>query len=296
MKLTTLFRLGIGWLVPSLALAQMPHDAIYMPKRTTCAALMVGRSQWNQYWENSLKRENLNIGTHTTESAMLMAAVGLPNRLNLIAALPYVRTSTSAGNLMGQKGFQDVSGWLKYRAYDRSGLSLHAIVGGSLPVSNYVPDFLPMSIGLQCRTATGRLLANYTHPKTGLYVTGHGSYVWRSNINVDRDGYLNGDRLYYTHEVRVPNAFDFGLRLGILKKAWQTEVWAENTGCIGGDNIRRNDMPFPTNNMRGTAVGWYGKFQPRNVGLNARVGQVVAGRNMGQATSVSLGLLYQFSY
>lgn len=275
------------------ARAQMPHDAIYMPKKSVCIAGIYGKSTWTQYWEGTLKRDNLNIGTHTTQSVTLMPAIGLTNRVNLIVGLPYIWTSTSAGNLMGQKGVQDVSAWLKAKLIEREGLSLHGVVGGSIPVSNYVPDFLPMSIGLRARTATGRLIANYTHPQTGLYLTMHGSYTWRGNIHIDRDAYQADGRMYNTNEVKVPHGSDAAVRLGVVRRKWQTEVFAERMANLSGDNIRRNDMPFPTNNMQATTVGWYGKFQPGHIGVNARVGKVIDGLNMGQSTSYSVGLLYQ---
>lgn len=275
--------------------AQMPHDAIYMPKKTICAAAMYGRSQWNWYWENTLKRENFNIGTHTTQSASLMAAVGLSDRVNLIVNVPYVWTQTSAGNLMGQKGLQDISGWLKVNVLEYKGLSLHGIVGASVPMSGYVPSFLPMSIGLGARSLTGRALLNYRHAKTGLYLTAHGSYSWRGTIRIDQDAYQADGRVYNTNEVAVPNATDAAVRVGILRNTFQTEVFAEQFGCTSGDNIRRNDMPFPTNNMQATTIGWYGKYQPHNVGVNARIGYVTSGLNMGQSTSFMLGLLYQIN-
>ncbi|GAB3180156.1 hypothetical protein [Telluribacter humicola] len=297
MKVKTLYMLTLALLLMAAgAQAQMPHDVIYMPKNTSCLALTYGHSSWDEYWENTLKRENLNIGTHTTQMAMAMAAVGITDRLNVIASVPYIWTQTSAGNLMGLKGFQDASAWIKYKAFDKKGLSLHGVVGGSIPLTNYVPEFLPMSIGLQARTATGRIIANYSHSPTGLYLTGHGSYSWRSNIYVDRDSYLAGDRMHNTDEVQIPNAIDLGARVGILKSKWQTEVFVERFACVDGDNIRRNDMPFPTNKMEMTTVGWYGKVQPRNIGVNARVGYVVEGLNVGQSLSYSVGFLYQFNY
>ncbi|HEX9958044.1 MAG TPA: hypothetical protein VGA96_12340 [Fibrella sp.] len=275
--------------------AQMPHDAIYMPKKTICAAAMYSRSHWNWYWENTLKRENYNIGTHATQSASLMAAVGLSNRVNLIVNLPYVWTQTSAGNLMGQKGFQDVSGWLKVNALEYKGLSLHGIVGASVPMSDYVASFQPMSIGMGARSVVGRALLNYKHPKTGLYLTAHGSYIWRGTIRLDQDSYQADGRVYNTNEVAVPNATDAAIRVGILRSAFQTEVFAEQFACTSGDNIRRNDMPFPTNNMQATTIGWYGKYQPHNIGVNARAGYVTNGLNMGQSTSFMLGFLYQIN-
>ena len=153
-----------------------------------------------------------------------------------------------------------------------------------------------MSIGLQCRTFTGRLLASYREPKTGVYLTAHGSYGWRSNITIDQNSYQADDRVYNTDQVRVPNTYDAAVRLGVQRKGWQTEVWAERSSCLSGDNIRRNDMPFPTNNMQATTVGWYGKVQPRNIGVNARVGYVLDGMNVGQSTSYMVGLLYQINF
>jgi len=292
----TILKCLIGVLVSLGVKAQMPQDAIYMPKGSVCIAGMYGQSSWNQYWEGSLKRENLNIGTLTMQNVAIMPAIGISNRVNVILNLPYVWTSTSAGNLMGQKGIQDLSGWVKVKAFEMGGFSLHTIVGGSVPIGNYVPDFLPMSIGLQARTVTGRLLASYKHPKTGIYLTAHGSYNWRSTITIDRDAYQADNRVYNTNRVSVPNTYDAGVRLGILRRKWQTEVWAERMAGVSGDDIRRNDMPFPTNNMQATSVGWYGKVQPRHIGVNARIGYVVDGRNVGQSTSYMLGLLYQIDF
>ncbi|WP_020604993.1 hypothetical protein [Spirosoma spitsbergense] len=296
MKLSAKFLIISIFIIPMVAQAQMPHDAIYMGKNQVCVAGLYGQSSWNQYWENTLKRENFNIGTFTMQSVTIMPAIGISKRVNVILSLPYVWTSTSAGNLMGQHGIQDLSAWLKVKAVQTGGFSLHTIVGASIPVGNYVPSFLPMSIGFQSRTATGRLLANYREPKTGIYVTAHGSYSWRGNSTIDQDAYQANDQVYNTNQVQLTNTYDAAVRLGILRKDWQTEVWAERNACINGDNIRRNDMPFMTNNMQATAVGWYGKVQPRNIGLNARVGYVIDGQNVGQSTSYMLGLLYQINF
>jgi hypothetical protein len=288
---TMLIILACSWRV----LAQMPNDAIYMSKSTACLALSYSRSSWDKYWESNLLRENLNIGTHTTQSAMAMLAVGVTNDVNVIVGLPYVWTQASAGNLRWQRGVQDFSGWVKYRFLNKSGLSLHAIVGGSLPASNYIPDFLPMSIGLQAKTATGRFMASYRH-QSGVYVTGSAAYTFRSKITIDRDAYQADDRVYNTNEVSVPNAYDYSARIGYLKKAIQAEGFLEHGACDGGDGIRRNDMPFPTNNMKSTMAGVYAKFQPKNLGFNARASYVIEGTNVGQSTAFSVGILYQFKY
>jgi hypothetical protein len=40
----------------------------------------------------------------------------------------------------------------------------------------------------------------------------------------------------------------------------------------------------------------YAKFQPKNIGVNARMSHVIDGQNMGQSTAFSVGVLYQFRY
>ncbi len=286
--------LTFAFLKISSGTAQMPHDAIYMPKNTACLAVSYGNSSWKQYWENTLLRENLNMGKHTTQNVMPMLAVGVSDKLNVIVGVPYITTKTNAGNLMGQKGLQDFSAWVKYKFVVKDGLALHAAIGASLPVSNYVTEFLPMSIGLGAKSATGRFIASYYH-KSGAYFTGSASYIFRSTVKIDKDGYQAYNKVYNTDIVAVPNATDARAAIGYSKKAIVTELFAERFTCIGGDNIRRNDMPFITNNMQSTSLGWYGKYQPKNIGANARVATVTNGLNMGKSLSYSLGILFQFN-
>ena len=272
-------------------MAQMPHDGIYMSKKIACGALVYGHSSWTEYWENQLFRENQNIGRLTTESLTAMLAYGITKKLNVIAVVPYVRTNASQGNLLGQKGFQDASIWIKAKGYSSHGLTLHGVVGASMPMSNYVPDFMPMSIGIGSKALVTRGILTYDLPKN-LYLNSSIAYQLRSRVEADRDAYLLGDKLLYTNEVAVPDAFDAAIRFGYLKKDNQLEVFGEHFSCVGGDHIRRNDMPFMTNDMTMTSVGVYGKYQPKQLGINGRVSYVVDGQNVGQSLSVSVGLLY----
>ena len=280
-------------LVGQATYAQMPHDGIYMNKKLACGALIYGNASWTNYWENQLFRDNKNIGRLTTESVSAMLAYGITKKLNVIAVVPYVRTNASKGNLMGQKGLQDASLWFKAKGYSAHGLTLHGVVGLSVPVSNYVPDFMPMSIGIGSKALITRGMISYDMPYH-LYLNSSIAYQMRSNVRADRDGYLSGSRFYNTSDVAVPDAFDAAMRVGYLKKDNQLEVFVEHFSCVGGDHIRRNDMPFMTNDMTMTSVGVYGKFQPKALGVNAKVAYVVDGRNVGQTLSLSVGVLYQF--
>lgn len=274
--------------------AQMPNDAIYMQKSTICIMAAYGQSSWDEYWENKLKRQNFNIGTNTVQSFSVMAAAGLTSRLNLLVGAPYIQTKNSAGNLLGQKGIQDLSATLKYKLLQSKGLSLHGALGGSIPLTNYVADFLPMSIGSHSTTGTARLIANYRH-KSGLYLTVHGGYTARANIKVDKDAYQADERVYNTNEVALPDIMDGAVNLGYLNHGIQATVFLEKLDCIGGDFIRRNDMPFPTNDMVSTNVGAFLKYQPSHLGILARASYVTSGVNVGQSMSFMGGILYQFS-
>jgi hypothetical protein len=283
------------------SLAQTPTDGLMMGKGYLCTVVNYSQSNWQQYWEGSLKRKNENIGTFTAHQMTLMSAYGIGKNLNIIAGLPYIWTQASQGQLAGQRGFQDFSVWLKYRLIrtDITGgkLSAFVVAGTSLPVSNYVPDFLPMSIGLGAKTASLRGIAHYKMDK-GFYLTTQAGYTRRSNIFIDRDAYQYDGKLLYTHEVQVPDMFDATGKLGFLNNTFQTEFFADYFTGLSGDDMRRNDMPFPTNRMQATSIGWFGKYTYKtstgDISTTFQVNRVLNGRNMGQATMFTVGAQYAF--
>ena len=96
--------------------AQTEWDAIMMNKNQLCIGPMYTHSSWKNYWEGTLKRDNLNLGTVTSQSVMIGANYGITDNLNVMVAAPYVWTKASAGTLKGQSGIQDVSAFVKWRA------------------------------------------------------------------------------------------------------------------------------------------------------------------------------------
>lgn len=283
--------MGIG----NKTIAQMPNDHVYMAKNDICAALMYTNTSWNEYWENTLFRENLNLGTVTTQSYMLMAAYGLRDQTNIIASLPYVQTQANAGNLLGQKGFQDAGIWLKQRYNLPKGFKAHLVAGMTFPITNYVAEFMPLSIGNKATDVQVRSMLTYQIPNTKLYTNAVVGYHFRGTSKLDRDSYLNGSQLINTSTADVPDAMEATFKFGYLKWDNQIEVYVDHYACVAGDNMRRNDMPFPTNKTMMTSVGIYGKYQPKNIGINARIQHVLKGANTAQMTTFSVGLLYQFT-
>jgi hypothetical protein len=290
--------------------AQTDNDAIMMNKYQWCSGATYMHSQWSNYWEGTLKRNNANIGTVTTQSVMGMTNYGITDNLNIIASVPYIWTHASAGTLHGMKGFQDLSLYLKWKPISlRIGngkLSFFTIGGFSTPTTNYIGGYLPLSIGLHTTNLTGRIMAYY---KSGIFfIRASGSYVWRSNMKVDQSSYYTTD-LHNTNEVQMPNLATVNASVGIYKKYLIAEVMVDNMTTLGGFDMRRNDMPFPSNRMNSTSAGIHAKYTfPFYSNLSVVAGgdyvlngistgngnHILGGRNVGQATTLSFGAYYAF--
>jgi hypothetical protein len=284
-------------LLPSIALkAQTDMDAIMMAKKNLCIGGSYGYNSWKDYWEGTLHRNNQNLGTVSTQIAMFMGTYGITRKLNAVVSVPYVWTHSTAGTLHGQHGIQDLSAWLKYQAieqhFSQSVLSIFVLGGASLPLTNYIADYLPLSIGLQSKTLSARLIVDYQHGK--FFATASGTYTWRSSISIDRNAYYTTS-LHLTNEVDMPDVVAEGLRIGYRSPRWVIEALASNMNTPGGFDMRRNDMPFPSNRMNSTMAGAHVKYSVpavRGLELNAEGDYTVAGRNVGQSTMFDFGVFY----
>jgi hypothetical protein len=279
--------------------AQTPSDAIMMGQGQICIALPYNHDSWSEYWEGTLKRSNDNLGTVTSQSVQPMFALGLMNNLDLIAGLNWMHNSPSAGVFSDEQGFGDFMLNLKYRAWSKNigpgSLNLLVNAGFSAPTHQYTVDYLPFALGWGTRNGTGRAIVQYGL-KNGFYCTGQYGYTLRSNTEIDRTYYYT-DKPYYTNEVEMPNVSDWSVSLGFLNKNLKAVASYVSMNTLGGTDIRRQDMPFPSNNMdadRITAVVQYYFSKPKGLGLIATGGYTLSGRNMGQTTSFGGGITYQF--
>lgn len=283
-----------------LLFAQTEVDGIMMEKNAFCVGPMYGYSAWKSYWEGTLKRTNENLGTVSTRMYSIMGNYGVTNKLNFLFGVPYIKTKASAGQLSGQEGIQDLYLWIKWKAYSKlihSGrLSLFAIGGFSFPLSDYVADFLPMSIGLQTKNLYLRGMADYQ--RGSWFGTLSAMFVYRSNIEIDRTSYYTTE-MHYTSEVEMPHAASFNARAGYRDRGLIAEAVIDNWTTLGGFDITRNNMPFPSNRMNATRIGMNFKydmpFHP-NLSLTGNWFTTVTGRNMGQATGFNAGIFYVFDF
>jgi hypothetical protein len=225
---------------------------------------------------------------------------GITNKLDVLFSVPYVTTNASAGTLKGQSGFQDLTltlKWLAFQGQVGTGIfSVHAIVSGSIPLSNYEPDFLPVSIGLHSETAAIRALVNYQVGR--FFIAAAGQYVQRGDITIDRNAYYT-TQLINSNRVYMPNVNNFIFSTGFRSLRFNAEAIIEQSTTLGGFDIRKNDMPFPSNTMNMTTAGALFKYSFDAVsGLELTAGgnYVLKGRNVGQATTLFGGVLYVFDF
>ena len=278
------------------AKAQTDIDAIMMEKKQLCLGPMYSYSSWKNYWEGMLKRNNANLGTVSTQMYSVMGAYGITGKLNVLFGAPYVKTKASAGTLHGMKGVQDLNLFIKWMPLEKQlgpgTFSVYTIGGVSFPLTNYVADFLPMSIGLRSKTALARLMVDYQ--LGNIFATASGTYVFRDNIKIDRTSYYTTET-HLTNEVEMPNASNFNFRAGYRTSKLVAEAVLNKWTTLGGFDMTRNNMPFPSNKMNATTLGVNFKYvvtKDHTLSLVGGGNATVAGRNMGQATTYYGGIFY----
>ena len=289
--------------MPEPGEAQTIEDSYMLGRGELFAGSVYSHDSWDQYWEGTLKRDNGNIGELTTESVTWFGNYGVTRRLNVIASVPWVQTTASMGVLHGLEGIQDLTVAGKYAFVHGTSTPIGTfkaigVVGMSIPLTSYTPDFLPLSIGLGSK----RLLTRATtalETAAGPYVTGSLGYTVRRTIEIDRPYYFTDGKLFLTNEVDMPEVVDFTLHTGYMKHGLMATVTYSHQRVLGGGDIRRQDMPFASNRMNFNKLGAIAKVPVpglRDLAVLASYSYTLDGRNVGQSTTITGGLSYQFHF
>jgi hypothetical protein len=283
--------------------AQTVDDGIMIEGKTLFTGYLFTYDRWDEYWEGALKRDNGNIGTLTTETSSWYVNYGVTDRLNVIGSLPWVKTHASMGVLRGMQGLQDFSVAAKYQLFSASSpigvIRTFAVGAAGLPMTDYTPDFYPLSIGSNSRRVAARFTVN-VQTKPGWYVNVSPAYTWRFNVTLDRPYYFTDGQLFLTSDVDMPNVFDYVLSGGYLRRGLMATALLAQQRTLGGDDIRRQDMPFVSNRMNFDKVGgmvlWALPKKLRHLSVQGTYFYTVRGRNVGQASTFTGGVLYTLPF
>jgi hypothetical protein len=283
-----------------IANAQTEIDGIMMSKNQLCTGAIFQYGAWSNYWEGTFKRDNQNLGTVSNNNISINGNYGVTDKLNVIVSLPYIATKASAGTLKGQSGLQDLSATIKYMPIEKTigkGIySVYTIAGISIPTTNYVADYLPLSIGLQSRTATFRLMGDYQ--RGNFFTTVSAAYQKRAAITIDRNAYFTTE-MVYSNEVAMPDVININLRTGYRSGRLIAEAILDNQVTQGGFDITKNNMPFPSNTMNALRIGMHTKYTfPSKEALSLVGGfnHVLDGRNVGQTNAIYAGFFYIINF
>ncbi|MGL4631001.1 MAG: hypothetical protein ACRCVT_07325 [Leadbetterella sp.] len=273
--------------------AQFYDDAVLLPKNSVFVNSSAGLESYSQWWENTNLVSPTQFSKFTAQKIQVDLAFSPSSRICVGMSLPWISTQTTGGVLMGQKGVQDISGFIKFNVLNPE-LPIATIIQiqGSRPMGSYTADLLPMAIGKGNNTLSGGLIVRYLS-KLGFYASIHGNYVTQSNVLLNRNQYLFNDELVFSDEVQIPNQYNTGIRLGYMKSKVQIDLIAQQRTSTSGDNMTQGQIPFFSNKITQTHVGFYGKYVFRKIGINARINQVLAGKNTEKRLTLMAGLLFQ---
>ncbi len=280
--------------------AQTPADAVMMNPGEMCFDVSFGYSTWNEYWEGDSLRDNGNIGTMTTTTYAGGFMLGIMDRVNILAMLPYIKNAPSAGVVADVQDFQDISVFVKAllleKQLGKGNFKTLASVGYSTPLVDYVPD-AAYPIGLACPDAIFRGITQYD-ADMGLYARLDAAYHLRGTAALERSYYYT-TQSYYGDEVDMPNALDYNATVGYItkNKKFQAEAAFNGLTTFNGFDIRRQDGVFPSNDFESMRVGLnfdYYDLLTKGLAVHLNTGYVLAGSNIGKATMITGGVSYQF--
>ena len=131
------------------------------------------------------------------------------------------------------------------------------------------------------------------------FATASGTYVLRDNITIDRTAYYT-DEMHLSNEVNIPNGGNLNIRTGFRNERLIAEAILNSWKTFGGNDITRNNMPFPSNRMDATTLGVNVKYVlipgTNEISLVGGGNTTVAGRNMGQSSTVYASVFYVFDF
>ncbi|GAA3995224.1 hypothetical protein GCM10022408_02040 [Hymenobacter fastidiosus] len=232
-------------------------------------------------------------------SLNVYGSYGITDKIDVVVSLPYIQSTGEAEATVlddyrvrnpekdytnTRSGLQDVTGYLKFKAYSREVgdniLDLLGAVGVSTPASGYESkqgEEYIIAIGNRATRFNTLGIAQLKMP-SGVFFTGQAGYSLRSG--------------------RVPNAFVAETKVGYAGRKLYADAYVafQQSSSKGTDIVQEGfDFFFPATQVNYTRIGG-SLYRPiaKGLGLVAGASLYVAGRNLGKSRAFSGGVSYNF--
>lgn len=284
--------------------AQTTFDAIMMQPGEICIVAGYEQAWFDHYWEGTYLRTNATVATVNRSTGFAGAALGLFNRVNFLFNIPYVKTHSSepnGGKFAGAQGIQDLSLAIKVnlveRTSDRGTFQVLTNVGYETPLTNYLSDYRPYSIGNGTNELNVRGIIQY-RTSSGFYGRGSLAYLLRGQTKAERDYYYNNGS-YYTAWMDVPSALQYQFVAGkwMFDNSLKAEIGYTGLHSLSGDDVRAYNAAQPTNRVHSGVIRVNAQYYfkgLKGLGLLGYYGNTLTGRNTGKAQMWGGGVTYQF--
>lgn len=279
-------------LATSLVLqAQSPVSTFFQGKGRFAASVSYTQEQYDQVLLVPTDIKGVPVFNEVVvQSVSLYGVVGLSDKWDLVLGLPYIQTEGQASegvlNELGytntQKGMQDISLFAKYRplSLDLGAAQLDFMLSGGVqtPLGDYRVDQ-----GLQSIIAIGNRATS---------LTGIGG----AQLRLASGLFLGSQIGYSLRDDRVPDALIGEIKVGYAGAKFYADAFLAGQRSDGGTNILAEgfDGFFPATDVTFQRAG-VNVFLPLtpNIGVSGGVNTILNGRNIGDATGFSVGVVFQ---
>ncbi len=239
-------------------------------------ALSFTSQDYNQFWMGTTKVFDPMIGTVTTKSTTLWIDYGVTDRLTLVGNLPYIDTRSDGTGGFGQAAFQDLTLVGKYR-FASTGSRVRSDFVGAFGIRTIASNYEIQNSVVDIGDGTADWLARFIYQVSWrrYYFSQMAGYDWRGGLAPDD----------------IPLYTELGATWGpVTVNGLYSRLTARGGTDIG------SGAPFPSNREEFSRVGAkvYWRVSER-IGLTAMSFTVLSGRNTGDATGYSGGIIYRFS-
>ena len=235
-------------------------------------ALSYTSENYDKFWVGKTKVFDPGVGKVDIKSTSLWLQWGLTDDLALVADLPYVDDSSNGLGHFKDSGLQDLSALLKYRFFSSGPNRLVGGLGVRVPATSYEGN-LPVTRGHHTTDVLFRLV--YQYQVEQFYFSQQVGYDLR-----------NKD---------APNSFPLYTELGFTAGPVTYTGFYSRLVTNSGTDIGDPGFTFPSNRQEYSRLGAkvYGRVTDR-FGLSAAYYQTLDGRNVGDSSGFSGGVVLRF--